>query len=261
MRPLTLATAVLILAQCPLARAELPDWLQQGERATYSVSYLGLVGGTMVLEASLSSDPVAVHLAMRTTSSAFVSRFFTVDDQLETLLDPVRMTALLSRKRTREGKHSLDETVRFDADAGTARRWKNGRERQPLRTPPPVLDTLGAIYVLRTLALAPGASFQLQVQSGDRVYPMVVAVVETRRVSTELGPMNVFVMEPRFAQGGLLGGKGKTVLWIGVEPPHDLVRIAAELPVASLVARLVKIERPWRAMVESSSEPGGNGKE
>jgi len=256
------AALVVIAALGALpARAELPAWMLQGERVTMEMSWLGITGGTMVLEAHQPAGETTFRLAMRATSSSFVSRMIEVDDRFETRLDPKLVTTTLSTKNTREGSHTLDERVEFDVAAGTARRWKNGREREPLKTPSPTLDTLGAIYFIRTLPLEVGKTFSFNVQSGNRVYPMLVKVLERKNVSTAIGRVDVFVIEPAFAEGGLFGGKGKSVIWLTAASPRTVVRISSELPFGSLTASLTKVERPWQAVLESTSGSGGGARQ
>jgi hypothetical protein len=233
----------------------------QGERITLTMSWLGITGGTMVLEAHQPAGEQTYRIAMRATSSAFVSKIIEIDDRFETRIDPGRLTAVLSTQNNREGKRTLDERVEFDPVTGTARRWKNGRERDRLLTPAPVMDTLGAIYLIRTLPLEVGRTFSITVQSGNKVYPMQVTVLERKMVKTEIGRVEAFIVEPRFAEGGLFSSKGASVIWVTAEPPHTLLRISSELPFGSLVASLTRIERPWAGMVESSRGSGGGAKQ
>ena len=256
----TLAVAAVMLV-ATAAAAELPAWMLQGERITLEMSWLGITGGTMVLEAHRPAGEATYRIAMRARSSAFVSKIIEIDDRFETRIDPDRVTAVLSTQNNREGKRTLEERVEFDPLAGTARRWKNGRERDRLVTPAPVMDTLGAIYFIRTLALDTGRTFTMTVQSGNKVYPMQVAVLERRMVKTELGRVEAFVIEPRFAEGGLFASKGKSVIWVTAEAPHTLLRISSELPFGSLVASLTKVERPWAGVVESSRGSGGDAEQ
>ena len=250
------AIVATALAAVP-AWAELPAWMLQGERITLTMSWLGITGGTMVIEAHQPAGEPTYRIAMRATSSALVSAIIEVDDRFETRIDPERVTTVLSTQKNREGSRTLDERVEFDLATGTARRWKNGRERDRLTTPAPVLDTLGAIFFIRTLPLEVGKSFTFSVQSGNRVYPMQVAVLERRMVKTAIGKVEAFVVEPRFAEGGLFSAKGKSVIWVTTEPPHTLLRISSELPFGSLVASVTEVERPWPGVLESERGSGG----
>jgi hypothetical protein len=254
----TTLTLAAVLAPGP--SSGLPPWMLEGERLTLTMSWLGITGGTMVIEAHQPEGEPTFRIAMTARSSSFVSKIIDIDDRFETRIDPVRVTTLLSTQNNREGKRRLEERVEFDPVAGTARRWKNGRERESLTTPAPVMDTLGAIYFIRTLPLEVGKTFTLTVQSGNRVYPMQVEVLERKKVRTDVGRMEVFAVEPRFADGGLFNSKGKSVIWVTADPPHTLVRISSELPFGSLVASLTKIERPWPAVLESDRGSGGDAK-
>jgi hypothetical protein len=260
MRVTRIAVAAMAALVAGSAAAELPVWMLQGERITLTMSWLGITGGTMVLEAHQPEGEPTFRIAMRATSSSFVSKIIEIDDRFETRIDPERVTAVLSTQDNREGKRTLQERVEFDPVAGTARRWKNGRERDRLVTPAPVMDTLGAIYFIRTLPLEVGRTFSITVQSGNKVYPMQVAVLERKSVKTEIGKVDAFIVEPRFAEGGLFSSKGKSVIWVTAEMPHTLLRISSELPFGSLVASLTTVERPWSGVVESSRGSGG-GKE
>lgn len=248
-RPAVFLGALLVLA-LPAA-AQLPPWLARGERLTYNLTLLRLVGGTMVLQAHQEDRAKPFAIDMCAVSSAFVSRFAPVDDRMATLLDPGRFTTLVSRKDIAEGSYRSREVVRFDPTKGTARRWKNGVEEAPLRTPVPVLDTLGSIYYLRTLDLSVGGAYRVAVQSGHQVYPLTVTVSRVDTLHTLLGRTRVLVIEPEFRGSNLLHAKGRLTLYLTTDKTHTPVRITSNLPFGSLTADLASIERPLRSVLES----------
>lgn len=235
------------------ATAAVPEWVRAGERLTYTLTYLRLVGGTMVLENGPAREGAPFLIVMRAKSSPFVTRFTMIDDRFESLLDPERMTTLASRKWTREGKRSGEESIEFDPEAGTARRWKNGTDRGAVAAPVPVYDTLGAVFHLRTLDLAPGKAFQYRVHSGGVTYPLVVVVTGRDRVKTATGPVDCLVVEPRFRDGFLAKKEGKLTMWVTTDVTHTPLRIVSELPFGKLTATLTRADRPWAGMVESGS--------
>lgn len=238
-----------------------PDWLSEGERLTYELSYLRLKSGTLTLEASQIPGEPTVRLASRAVSSPFVSRFARVDEQLESILDPRLGTVLRSWRRTLDDGEFREEVVLFDPEHGTARRFKNGTEHQALSAPPPVLDTLTSIFWLRTLPLSAGSEFRLTVQSGGRVYPLVVSVGPAARLRTESGVQRVLPVMPRYREGGLLRQKGSLKLLVADDPHHTPLRITSELAFGSLTATLRNVERPWSPMVELSGSSERHGRE
>ncbi len=259
------------LARVPLApvfalwasvsAAQLPPWLLRGERLSYSLTYLGVVGGSMVLEVSRPQTDGPLHFSLRADSSPFVSRFTIVDDRMETLIDPERVTTLISRKHTREGRYSADDVGVFDPIHGTARWWRDGKATEAVPAPVPVLDTLGAVVYLRTLPLSPGKEYSFSVQSGGKTYPLVVAVSPGERLHSVLGDVQTLVVEPRFREGFLAKKAGKLVLWLSSDETHTPVRIASELSFGSLRANLASIERPWNGVIQSIRGLADQGKE
>jgi Protein of unknown function (DUF3108) len=254
--------AAVTLAAASVASAEAPDWLLQGERLTYTLTYLSVVGGTMVLQTVPPAEDGLMRFTLQANSSPFVTKFAVVDDFFETSFDPRLSTFLLSRKETREGKRRGEERIEYDPGLGVARRWKNGIVRDPIKVAPPVLDTLGAVMFLRTLPLAPGRAFQLTVLSGKTAYPLLVAVKERAKVKGAGGvPVETLVVEPRFREGFLAKKEGKLTLWVTTDETHVPVRISSTLPFGTLNASLAKVERPWQAVVESSGGPEKQGKD
>jgi len=255
------ATALLTLAGSGIPAADPPAWLLEGERLTYELSYLRLKSGTLTLEASQVPGEPTVRLASRAVSSPFVSRFARVDEQLESILDPRLGTVLWSRRQTLDDGEYREELVLFDPEQGTARRFKGGTERQALAAPPPVLDTLASIFWLRTLPLTAGSEFRLTVQSGGRVYPLVVSVGGATRLRTASGVQRVLPVVPRYREGGMLRQKGTLRLLVADDPWHTPLRITSELTFGSLTATLHSVERPWSPVVESTGSSERHGRE
>ncbi len=255
-----LAAAVALFAG-GVALGENAHVFDEGERLTYELTYLRVRSGTLTMEVSPTPDAPTVRVVSRAVSSPFVSRFARVDEQLESILDPSLATVLLSRRHTLDDGAVREEVVVFDPEHGTARRYKDGSEREMLVAPVPILDTLSSLFWLRTLPLAPGREFRLTVQSGARVYPLIVSVGAATRLKTRTGTQLVLPVVPRFREGGMLRQKGTLTLFVAQDPWHTPLRIRSELAFGSLTATLERVERPWNSMVESSGSSERHGRE
>jgi hypothetical protein len=256
-----LACFALAASLCAPVHGEVPAWLAAGERLTYELSYLRVVGGALTMEAGQVAGQPAIRLASRAVSSPFVSRFAKVDEQLESILDPMLATTLVSRRHRLDEDAWREEIVLIDPARGVARRWKDGREQDPLAVPTPVLDTLGSVFWLRTLPLEPDREFRLTVQSGSRVYPLAISVSGPSHLRTATGTQQTLIVVPRFREGGMLRQKGKLTLWVTLDATHTPLRIRSELSFGSLTATLTRIERPWSPMIQLSSGSERYGRE
>lgn len=256
-----LACLAFALGAASSAPAEASAWLYEGERLTFDLSYFRVAAGTMTLEASRVPGRSMIRLASRVVSSPFVSRFARVDEQLESILDPTLATTLISRRNRLDDGRWREEVVLFDPQRGVARRFKDGREREPIDAPAPVIDTLTSLFWLRTLPLRSNATFHLVVQSGSRVYPLKITVGGPTRLRTSSGTVETLAVVPRFEEGGMLRQKGTLTLWVSADPPHTPHKIKSELSFGSLTATLTGVERPWSPVIQSTGGSEGYGKE
>lgn len=220
-----------------------PSLLGQAETLRYALSYFHVVAGS--LELSVQPTDEGLKLSMVATSTPSFSRIFTVNNYLETVLRRDPLSLLRAHARIHEGKRRYQEEVVVDLASGKARRSRDGQVREPVPVPFPVLDTLGAIFALRTFPLAPSRAFSLDVLSGKGVYPLLVVVTGRQTLKLSEGKVESFVVEPRFRQGGLYKGESKLTLQVSTDPRHVPLRIVSLLPFGSLTATLVEAAPPW----------------
>jgi len=231
------------LAGVALATGQVPAWLPpEGEKLTYALSYLHVVAGTMELAAQATGE--GVRLSMVATSTPAFSRIFTVNNRIETLLRPNPLSLLSQHASIAEGKRRFEETVVVEPERQLARRFRDGQEKNSVAVPDPVLDTLGAIFALRTLDLAPSRAFALNVLSGKGVYPLLVVVTGRATVKLAPGKTESYVVEPRFRQGGLLKSESKLTLYVSTDGRHVPLRIVSQLPFGSISATLQAASPP-----------------
>ncbi|MCS7181947.1 MAG: DUF3108 domain-containing protein [Thermoanaerobaculum sp.] len=230
-----------------LSAASDPLWLTRGEKLTYALSYLHVVAGTLELVAEPEGENL--RLTMTATSTPAFSRIFPVNNRVVSVLARQPLTLIQQEAFIAEGKRRYVEVVTVHTERGMATRLRDGKERGQIKVQPPVLDTLGALFALRGLDLAPGRAFALDVLSGKEVYPL--AVVVTGRQSLKVGGEKVptFVVEPRFRQGGLYKGESKLLLYVTQDGRHTPVRIVSQLPFGALTATLVGADPPWQEVV------------
>lgn len=241
----------ILLAFPPASAADMP-WLGEGEKLTYALSYLHVVAGTLELAAVPEGENL--RLAMTATSTPSFSRIFSVNNRMETLLSRNPLSLLRQEASIAEGKRRYSEVLVVDSAAGVASRTRDGREKGQVRVRIPVLDTLGAIFALRTLDLAPSRAFSLDVISGKEVYPLVVVVTGRQTVKTGPAKAETFVVEPRFRSGGLYKNESKLVLYVTQDRRHIPLKIVSRLPFGSLTATLIEASPPWQEVVHSKGE-------
>ncbi|MGH7253992.1 MAG: DUF3108 domain-containing protein, partial [Nitrospiraceae bacterium] len=87
-----------------------------GERLTYTISWFNIQAGTAVLEVTestpLQGRPM-LKLVTTTTSSPLVTKFYPVDNRVESIVDAAKLSPQRMVFRRREGKRKNDFNVTF----------------------------------------------------------------------------------------------------------------------------------------------------
>ncbi|MGC8916422.1 MAG: DUF3108 domain-containing protein [Thermoanaerobaculum sp.] len=244
--------AALFLALATPDASSQPSWLKDSEQLTYALSYFHVVAGNLVLAAEAKGD--TVRLSMTATSTPGFAKIFTVEDRIESVLSRDPLSLLRQEASIAEGKRRYREELVVDPVHRIATRTRDGQERSRIAVPLPVLDTLGAIFALRALDLAPGRAFLMDVVSGKEVYPLTVVVTGRQTLKIGGAKVETFVVEPRFRGGGLYKNESRLLLYVTQDPRHTPLRIVSRLPFGSLTATLLQATPDWQEVVHLKGE-------
>lgn len=165
------------------------------------------------------------------TSKGFFTRLFNLNfhERVESTVEPSSFTVQRTLIHDEQGKRiRLTESI-FDREKGTLS-WTlrdpnnpSGEPRQSVTDFNGQLqDVLSAIYFIRTQPLELGKSFEIFIGDGGRVYRVPVKVVETRKMKTVLGKVNVIRVDPQlFGPNNLIEKqKGEFSIWLTADSKH-----------------------------------------
>jgi hypothetical protein len=156
---------------------------QIGERATYSITWIGMgsvPAGEAVIEVQPPEGPGEAYRLVATARTAdWVSRFYEAEDRFETAADTA-VRPLVHTRRLREGRRAVDLTVTYDHAQGLVRRGE-GDAALSFRLPPGARDAVTAWFYTRALSLEPGERQRVPINDAGRtlVLELYAASVET----------------------------------------------------------------------------------
>jgi len=192
----------------------------------------------------------ALHVSSYAHSTGVVDTFYKVQDRSDSWIDAASLTTVRYEKNVREGSYRIQENADFDQKCRrflqhSVRFDKNNRaEDRSGRLPPYALDVFGSLYYMRTLPLAVGQTYTLDVLSGDKIWPLVVNVKRRETVKVTGGRFDCFVLEPILRQPGIFVAKGKKVeVWITADERRMPVRMRSEVVIGHVAAELVNYKR------------------
>ncbi|GDX89491.1 hypothetical protein LBMAG45_13470 [Nitrospirota bacterium] len=215
---------------------------QVGEQLTYEISWLNITAGTAVMSviaAGLEGDRPLVKLITTAQSRPAITRFFPVDNRVESLLDPATLLPEHLTFKRREGKKKEDIEYRFHQQEGTVTAVKGGTS-ETLEMPPGTHDIISCLYYARrTVSFQPGSSLTMNIyhDTKNRKVEVLVEAIETVRGPWgEIDAARVLVIMPF---QGLFLNQGNIRVWFTNDDRRIPVRMKAKVIIGSIVADLV----------------------
>lgn len=213
-----------------------------GERLTYRVSWLGLHAATAVMEAG-PAPPLdgrrTLRLLTTTVSSPAVTRFYPVDNRVESLVD---METLLPRRllfRRREGRRKNDFDVTFHHAQGTVLSIKDGMTTT-IPIPPGTQDAISCLYHVRGApSLKPGFSQVMTVHHDKKNYRLEVRIEAIEKVRGPWGEIEAVRALAIMPFQGIFLNQGNVRVWFTNDDRRIPIKMKAKVIVGSVVADLI----------------------
>jgi hypothetical protein len=204
----------------------------------------GLAHISVLAVESINERP-AYHLLSEAHSTGIVKLVYPVLDRDDTWLDTQSLVTVRYEKKILERHFRIEEAVTLDQ---VNHRYKDTSYRmdkdrygfQEGSLPPNILDILGSFFYVRTVPLAVGQLFSIDVYSGGKVWPLEVRVIKRETVKVTAGKFDCFVVEPLLREQGLFISKGKKLeVWLTADDHHMPVRMRAETFVGHVAVELL----------------------
>ncbi len=212
-----------------------------GERYTYSITWLNITAGTAVMEVAGTderSGPVTFLTTAR--SSPMITKFYPVDNRVESIVDPGTLLPKEMTFRRREGKRKNDFHYVFDHRKGSVSATKDGSvETMPI--PRQTQDAISCLYYVRsTLPFTPGATVVLDVHHDKKNYKLEVRVEAIETVRGPWGAVQAARVLAVMPFQGIFLNEGNVRVWFTTDDRRVPVRMKAKVIIGSIVADLVQ---------------------
>jgi hypothetical protein len=220
-----------------------------GEKLTFLIRYGPIVAGNARLSipkiVQVNGRP-SYHIVSEAWSNGFFSKFYKVEDRVESYTDVDGIFSWWFKKRLREGGFKADHEVTFDQINRLAI-TKNGKKSDTLAVPLFVQDVLSAMYFIRTMTLAPGDTVFIDNHSDGKLFPLKVVVHGREKINIKAGKFNCLVVEPFLKTPALFQQKGRVVVHLTDDERKIPVMMTSQIYVkafnlGAVVAEAEKIE-------------------
>lgn len=214
-----------------------------GEQLTYAITYLGMRAGTAVMEVQ-TAEPINTHpvLKLLTTakSSTTVSKFYPVNNRVESLIDAQVVKPYHLSFMRREGKKKNDFDITFHHDEGTVLSIKDG-SAETLPIPANTQDLLSCLYYIRSVPLIQaGSSVELNIHHDKKNYRVEVRAEGIERIKGLDGDVETMRLLVIMPFQGLFLNQGNIRVWVTNDVHRIPVLMKAKIIIGSVVARLIR---------------------
>jgi hypothetical protein len=242
----------LVAAVCaPSAHAQTnaPSlWFPVGEALHYTIHWGGIHVGSAVISTSWTEEDGRRLLVIRmlTRSNAFLSKFYPVDDTIESVIEPESFLPVRFHQVLNEGRFHAQRLTTFDRTNNVAH-FEDLRSgtKEDFPVAPDARDPVSFMYATRRYRFTPGETNHCQVVSNKKVCDLLVKVGKIDKIPVPgLGKVPSIRIEPTGADAGLFISIGRMWLWVSDDDRRILTRVVAEAPIGKFKALLQRIEVP-----------------
>jgi hypothetical protein len=214
-----------------------------GERLTYEVSWLSIAAATAVMEVVGTEGPkdgMFAKLVGTARSRPILTRFFPVDNRVESDIDLDALVPEHMTFRRREGKKKEDIEYVFHQKEGTVTAVRGGLT-EVLPIPAGTQDIISCLYYTRTLlSLKPGASLTMNVYHDKKNRPVEVRVEDLETIGSRWGGRETARLLVIMPFHGLFMNQGNIRVWVTTDDRRMPLRMKANVILGSIVADLVE---------------------
>ena len=176
------------------------------------------------------------HITSVTRSTGIVDLVFSINDKLQSWIDPGTYYSYMFEKRIREGKYKKDYYVQFDYEDSLA--FSN---KDTTRISPPIHDALSIFYYLRKAPLDTGKVFKVNNFDSDTLKNYNIKVTKTEKIKVPAGKFDCYKLEPYSEEGQLFEKHENKVVTYISRDSRIPVKITSDANFGTLIMKLTKV--------------------
>lgn len=217
------------------------------------VKYLGITAGKVTVRtlpmSSIGGKPVFHYLA-KIKSAPFYKWFYTLDDYVETFVDPKTHLPIKYQLVQRESKQDVDDLQLFDHDKMKSYFWykrlKRGettkREKEAY-IPRYVQDSFAVLYFVRGLPIEIGKKISFPVVTRTKVWILSFEPEKRETIKIKNKEYKAIRIKAETHYPGVLKKRGDIHFWYSDDENKNLLKFAAKVKIGTVEGDLVYYSR------------------
>ena len=220
---------------------------QAGETLTYTITWSDIVqAGTAVLEVKAAETAKngrrAFKLISTARSSGLVSKFYRVEDRIQSIVDNEELYTLAYSLDQKHGNRKKKREMTFDQSAGTVKVLRDGIQEQ-FTVPERVQDALSSLYYARTRQdFTIGKPIIIDVHDDGKTWSVELQTLDREKITTPLGEFNTIKVKTYPKYEGVFQHKGEIYMWLTDDARKIPLLMKSKISIGTVIATLTAMQ-------------------
>ncbi len=222
-----------------------------GEKVVHSVSYFGAEAGKLTLQVKPFvevNNRKSYNFYMGLKTSSLFSKFYSVDDYVETFIDFEELVPHVFKLSARESGKLVSANSFFNNNTLKATFWekkyteKNGEEEKKLAWDilPYSQNAFSGIFYMRVFKWDIGKENSFRVADDEKNIVFKAMAMEKVKLDTDAGEFNAIKIKATVITRGALTQAGDFYIWISDDERKIILRLEAEIKIGKIVSEIVE---------------------
>lgn len=238
------------------AGARTPDVnpFRVGEKVVHSVRYFSAEAGTLNLEVRpflIVNGRKSYNFYIGLKTSSLFSKFYSVDDTVQTYLDFEDMVPYVFKINVRESGKLAQAHSYFDQNTLKANFWekkyteKSGEEetKKSWDILPFSQNAFSGIFYMRIFEWKVGKEYSFRVSDDEKNVVFKGTALAKEKIQTDAGTFDAIKIRANILSRGALTQAGDLLLWISDDDRKFILRIEAKIKIGTLVSEAIEIHK------------------
>jgi hypothetical protein len=216
-----------------------------GETLRYTVSWLGITAGELVMQVSKIADRQDTFaLDVTARSAGLLAVFYPVEDRFRTIVQGVLRLPSRHEMQQKEGHRVNSKVSKYDQERFRVSYRKNDEPADIYQLDGPMHNEFSSFFVMRALSFAGDAPMIVPTFADKKRHEVAVTVEGREEQESVLGKKNTLKVQPHLKFKGLYEKIGDPLVWLTDDAWRIPIRIQAKIVIGSLTAELVEYTGP-----------------
>lgn len=216
-----------------------------GETLRYTVSWLGIKAGELVMQVSRiadSQDTFAIEVTAR--SAGLLDVFYPVEDRFRTIVQGRMRLPSRHEMQQMEGRRINSKITLFDQEKFRVSHRKNDEPADIYQLEGPMQNEFSSFFFMRALSFSGEAPMIVPTFADKKRHEVVVTVEGKEEQECVLGKKNIIKVQPHLKFKGQYEKIGDPLVWLTDDARRIPTKIQAKIVIGSLTAELVEYSGP-----------------